>query len=176
MSRADPMFLLPSFFPWRRRNIFTATLRVVDWNIYILWKLVNRNFRKERVNEVGYLLHLWVLTPTKFNYPKPDPIFDGDAQKSFWPIRRRQAPPFRAVCKAPLRVNPEQAPAFMLGSRRVDWMATQFSCSLQKKESLKNKSGPKFKLFNFILLNVIYFTNKFLVFNLTDYLRRNIKQ
>ena len=31
-----------------------------------------------------------------------------------------QAPFFRAMCKAPLRVNPEQAPAFMLWSRRVD--------------------------------------------------------
>jgi Ca2+-binding RTX toxin-like protein len=28
--------------------------------------------------------------------------------------------PFRAVCKATLKVNPEQAPAFMLGSQRID--------------------------------------------------------
>lgn len=32
-----------------------------------------------------------------------------------------QASPFRAVCKAPFRVNPDQAPAFMPESRRVDF-------------------------------------------------------
>ena len=32
-----------------------------------------------------------------------------------WPIRRRQAPPFRGMCKATLRVNPEQAQALCQG-------------------------------------------------------------
>ena len=38
-----------AFFPWIRRNIYTTTLWIPDWNISILWKLVNRNFQKERV-------------------------------------------------------------------------------------------------------------------------------
>jgi hypothetical protein len=36
------------------------------------------------------------------------------------PIRRRQALPFKAGKKAPLRANPEQAQAFRPGSRGVD--------------------------------------------------------
>jgi hypothetical protein len=32
----------------------------------------------------------------------------------------RQGSPLRAVCETPLRVNPEPAPVFTMGSRRVD--------------------------------------------------------
>ncbi len=38
--------LTPGFFREKRRNICTATLRISDWNISILRKLVNRNFQK----------------------------------------------------------------------------------------------------------------------------------
>jgi len=40
------------------------------------------------------------------------------------PFDGAQAPPFRTGRKAPLRVNPEQAPAFRSGSRRVDFFLT----------------------------------------------------
>jgi hypothetical protein len=36
-----------------------------------------------------------------------------------WPVRPREAPPFKAGKKARLRVNLEQAPAFRPGSRKV---------------------------------------------------------
>jgi len=55
----DESFLLtPSFSPEKRKNICAATLWIPDRNISILLKLVNRNFQKERVKEVGCLLHL----------------------------------------------------------------------------------------------------------------------
>ena len=41
--------------------MYATTLWIVNWNISILWKLVNRNFQKERIKEVGCLLHLRVL-------------------------------------------------------------------------------------------------------------------
>jgi hypothetical protein len=34
---------------------------IVDWNIQILRKVVNRNFQEERVEEVGSLLNLRVM-------------------------------------------------------------------------------------------------------------------
>ena len=37
-------------------------------------------------------------------------------------LRPRKAPPFKAVYKVLLRVNPELVPAFMLGSRGVDFL------------------------------------------------------
>jgi hypothetical protein len=59
LSIFDESFLLtPGFFPEKRRNICTATLWIVDWNISILRKSVNRNFQNGRVKEVGCLFHL----------------------------------------------------------------------------------------------------------------------
>ena len=52
-----------TLFPWKRRNICAVTPWIPDWNISILWKLVNRNFQnfqKERVKEVGCLFHLLI--------------------------------------------------------------------------------------------------------------------
>jgi len=46
-----------AFFPENEENIYTATPRIPDWNIHILWKLVNRNFQ-ERVKQWGCSLHL----------------------------------------------------------------------------------------------------------------------
>jgi hypothetical protein len=66
LSSALPIFheslpLTPGFFPENKEICYTATLLFPDWNICILWKLVNRKLQKERVKEVG-----WVVTPTCF--------------------------------------------------------------------------------------------------------------
>jgi len=53
----ESLLLAPDFFPCKRGNIFALSLRIPDWNIQILWELVNRNLRKERVKKVGSLFH-----------------------------------------------------------------------------------------------------------------------
>ena len=53
----------PRLFSPENEEISTPPPRgFIDWNISILGKLVNRNFQKERVKEVGCLFHLQILS------------------------------------------------------------------------------------------------------------------
>ena len=66
--------LINIFHCWKRRNICIATSWIGDWNISILWELVNRHFQKGIVKR-GYLLaptsharqRLWGSTITSGN-------------------------------------------------------------------------------------------------------------
>ena len=52
--------LINIFHCWKGSNIYTTTLWSVDWNIHILWELVNGNFRKGMLKKC-YLLHQKIL-------------------------------------------------------------------------------------------------------------------
>src|SRR4030042_5590754 len=47
----ESFLLRVSLFSGRQRNIYAATLWIVDWNIHILWELVNRNLQKEIIKK-----------------------------------------------------------------------------------------------------------------------------
>ena len=54
-------------YPYCRFLIDDCWLWIDDGNMQILWKLVNRNFLKERVKEAGCLLHLSSIWNAIFN-------------------------------------------------------------------------------------------------------------